>query len=131
MARPKRTKIASAAPITHFTSDNNRPAAIPKYIASSYSSSSNSVNSDDSEGLVTKDRSSTSRNATAPQDVRMSGALAVEDGVESTPLRPPSRNQREVLTKIVRDADDAKVLEARLRSMDRSTWRNNKRFIVG
>ena len=130
MARPKRTKIASAAPIAHSTSNTNRPAAIPKYIASSHSSSPDSVNSDDSEGLVTKARSATSRNATAPQDVRMSGALAIEDGAGSTPLRPPSRKQRAALTKIVRDADHAKAIEARLRSKDWSTRSNNKRIMV-
>ena len=104
---------------------------MPKHIAPSQSSSPDSVNSDDSEGLVTKDRSATSRNATASQDVRMSGALAIEDGAGSTPLRPPSRKQRAALTKIVRDAEYVKVLEARLRSRDQSTWRNNKRFTVG
>ncbi|MCJ1252968.1 hypothetical protein MMC24_000774 [Lignoscripta atroalba] len=111
MPRPKRTKIAPSAPITRVAS------AIPKNLSSPQSSVRAATNSDDSEGLVKRNRTGVNRRGVARQDARMSGALAPED-TEGARLRPPTGRQRAALSKVARDADHTRAIEALKRRRD-------------
>lgn len=77
--------------------------------ASPASSGRATTNSDDSEGIVkTTRKTAKSKDA----DVQMSGALAPEDVRGSTRMKPPSGRQRAALSRIAREADHARAIEA-------------------
>ena len=84
---------------------------------SSPRSSRNTTNSDDSDGLVKRNESGLNRRGIAKMDVRMSGALAPED-VAGARLRPPTGRQRAALSKIAREADHSRAIEALKRRRD-------------
>ena len=121
MPRPRRTKIAPSVPTVGVPTRTNASSIVPKHIVSLHPSSRDSTNSDDSEGLVKKSKAWADRNGSALQDVRMSGALAIEDGGGSTRLRPLSGRERESLLRIVRDADYARKVEPLKRNTKRGT----------
>lgn len=77
--------------------------------ASPASSGRATTNSDDSEGIVkTIRKTAKSKDA----DVQMSGALPPEDVRGSTRMKPPSGRQRAALSRIAREADHARAIEA-------------------
>lgn len=105
MPRPKRTKVAPSAPTVV-------PAAAMRFNSAVRESSSpgrTTTNSDDSQGIV-----KTIRKGARPKDagMQMSGALAPEDVRGSTRLEPPSGRQRAALSRIAREADHARAIEA-------------------
>ncbi|CAO1603409.1 hypothetical protein XANCAGTX0491_006997 [Xanthoria calcicola] len=109
MPRPKRTKLAPSVPIIPAAIASRKPQARPD--ASPAVSSSRGTNgSDDSEGVVTKSKTSVNRGGIAPQPVFMSGALAVEDVGPQRP-RPVSSGQRAELSRIARAGDYSKSHE--------------------
>lgn len=110
MPRPKRTKIAPSAPT---------PVAIisapQNHISTDVSprpSGRTTTNSDDSEGIVKTIKNGLRRKSTIHDDVSMSGALAPQDVQNSARLRPPGGRQRAALSRIARDGDHARAIEA-------------------
>jgi len=108
MPRPKRTKAAPSAP-TVVTAASMRFNSAVRDSASPGPSGRATTNSDDSEGIVkTIRKTAKSKDA----DVQMSGALAPEDVKGSTRGNPPSGRQRAALSRIAREADHARAIEA-------------------
>ena len=116
MPRPKRSKIAPSVPIPQRvqTSTNTVNA---KAVSSPQSSLRDTTNSDDSEGLVKKTKTGLNRNGVARKDVFMSGALGPED-VGGTRLKPLTGRQRVALSRIVRETDHVRAIEALKRRPD-------------
>ena len=108
MPRPKRTKLAPSSPTARILSLNT---SIANTLSSPQTSNHDAENSDDSLGLVKVNKSGLNRRGIARKDVRMSGALAIEDGA-GTALKPISGRQRAALSKIVRDAESSKAIVA-------------------
>ncbi|MCJ1249943.1 hypothetical protein MMC30_007169 [Trapelia coarctata] len=105
MPRPKRTKVAPSAPTVV-------PAASMRFnsaVRDSASPGRTTTNSDDSEGIVKTIRKGAK---SKDPDVQMSGALAPEDVNGSTSGKPPSGRQRAALSRIAREADHARAIEA-------------------
>ena len=90
--------------------------------ASSPRSSRNTTNSDDSDGLVKRHDMGLNRRETARVDVQMSGALAPRE-IGGTRLRPPTRRQRAALSRVVRQADHSKAIDALRRRRDEALAR--------
>ncbi|KAL8906044.1 MAG: hypothetical protein Q9207_002274 [Kuettlingeria erythrocarpa] len=116
MPRPKRTKVAPSKPITFAAiavakSRIYEPGLSLSPASGSVASSRKTNTSDDSDGIVTTNKTGFDRRSFAPQLAIMSGALAVEDVGEERP-RPLSSRKRVALSRIARDADHAKAVEA-------------------
>lgn len=116
MPRPQRTKAiapraAATLPLSLFSA---RAAEKPP---SSQLSSSNTTPSDDSDGLVTSDKTGINRRGIPKRKARMSGALAIEYGAEIK-LQPPSGKERAEISRIARDADHAMAVGARRRGKE-------------
>ncbi|KAL9015283.1 MAG: hypothetical protein Q9173_000081 [Seirophora scorigena] len=116
MPRPKRTKVAPSKPISFATiaaekSKPSEPERAHSPASASVSSSRRTNTSDDSDGLVTANKSSVHRRGVAPLEVTMSGALAVED-IGEIGTRPLSSKRRVTLSRIAREADHAKAIES-------------------
>ncbi|KAL9603487.1 MAG: hypothetical protein Q9219_001174 [cf. Caloplaca sp. 3 TL-2023] len=113
MPRPKRTKVAPSQPITFATiaAEKRKQDSEPLSTSGSVSSSREANGSDDSEGIITKNKAIVNRRGVAPQVVTMSGALSVED-LGETRLKPLSSRRRVALSRIAREADHAKAIES-------------------
>lgn len=112
MPRPKNTK---GAPID-ATIGTSRPTTSRKteqqLELASAASNRDGTGSDDSEGLVKTQRNRIIRKSTTAQDVMMmSGALAPKDAGEAR-VKPLTGRKRAVLSRIVRNADHDKAIEA-------------------
>ncbi|KAL9613630.1 MAG: hypothetical protein Q9167_001858 [Letrouitia subvulpina] len=112
MGRPKRTKAATSEAPTRVT----QPAV--SSTASRHASTSSPVSSealtkesDDSERLVVKDKTGINRRGVPRQEALMSGALGPED-VGEKPLKPLRGRKRAALSRIARQADHDKAIEA-------------------
>ncbi|MCJ1420284.1 hypothetical protein MMC32_006641 [Xylographa parallela] len=109
MPRPKRSKVITSAPTPeNATVPSNR---ILKDVWSPHSSTHNTTNSDDSEGLITTIKRNIKFQYTAPEEISMSGALASDDVKGSTRLRPSRGRQRAALSRIAREADHVRAIE--------------------
>ncbi|KAL9122605.1 MAG: hypothetical protein Q9187_000837 [Circinaria calcarea] len=115
MPRPKRSKIAPSVPIQRVQTSTNTVNA--KAVSSPQSSLRDTTNSDDSEGLVKKNKTGLNRNGVARKDVFMSGALGPED-VGGTRSKPLTGRQRVALSRIVRETDHVRAIEALKRRRD-------------
>ncbi|KAL8760907.1 MAG: hypothetical protein Q9184_002938 [Pyrenodesmia sp. 2 TL-2023] len=116
MPRPKRTKVAPSKPISFAAviienSKPSKPELSLSPTSGTVASSRRTNTSDDSDGIVTTNETGLSRKGVAPQAATMSGALALEDVGEERP-RPLSSRKRVALSRIVREADHAKAVEA-------------------
>ena len=80
-------------------------------------SSSNTTPSDDSDGLVTSNKTGINLRGIPKRKARMSGALAIEYGA-GIKLQPPSRKEKAEISRIARDADHARAVEARRRGKE-------------
>ncbi|KAL8754778.1 MAG: hypothetical protein Q9199_004113 [Rusavskia elegans] len=109
MPRPKRTKLAPSVPIIPAAIASRKPQTRPDG-SPAVSSSRGTNGSDDSEGVVTQSKTGVNRRGIAPQQVFMSGALAVEDVGPGRP-RPVSSGKRVELSRIAREGDYAKSHE--------------------
>ncbi|KAL9031427.1 MAG: hypothetical protein Q9196_000530 [Gyalolechia fulgens] len=83
----------------------------PLSASESVSSSRATNTSDDSEGIITNSKTGVNRRGVAPQVATMSGALADED-VGEKKLKPLSSRRRVALSRIAREADHTKVVQA-------------------
>lgn len=115
MPRPKRTKVAPSKPISFATivaekSKPSNPEPVLSPASGSITSSRKTNTSDDSDGVVTANKTGVNRRGVAPQIATMSGALAVEDFGEKRP-RPLSSRKRITLSRIAREADHTKAVE--------------------
>ena len=113
MPRPKRSKVAPSKPITFAAiAAEKRKADVGASSASEPALSSRGTNgSDDSDGIVTISKIGVNRREVASRVATMSGALAVEDTGEGK-LKPLSSKRRVALSRIAREADHAKAIEA-------------------
>lgn len=116
MPRPKRTKVAPSKPISFAAitveiSKPSEPQLSLSPASGTVASSRRTNTSDDSDGIVTANKTVSSRRGVAPQAAVMSGALAVEDIGEERP-RPLSSRKRVALSRIAREADHAKTVGA-------------------
>ncbi|KAL8722038.1 MAG: hypothetical protein Q9225_001414 [Loekoesia sp. 1 TL-2023] len=113
MPRPKRTKVAPSDPIAIPTiaAEKRKTDLEPLSASESVSSSRGTNGSDDSEGIITTNKAGVNHRGVAPQIATMSGALAVEDVGEKR-LKPLSSRRRVALSRIAREADHAKAIEA-------------------
>ncbi|KAI4133245.1 MAG: hypothetical protein LQ338_000303 [Usnochroma carphineum] len=116
MPRPKRTKVAPSKPISFATiaaekSNPSKPELALSPASGSITSSRRTNTSDDSDGIVTTNKAGVNRRGVAPQIATMSGALAVQDVGEKRP-RPLSSKRRVALSRIAREADHAKAIDA-------------------
>lgn len=113
MPRPKRTKVAPSDPIAIHTiaAEKWKTDLEPLSASESVSSSRGTNGSDDSEGIITTNKAGVNRRGVAPQMATMSGALAVDDVGEKR-LKPLSSRRRVALSRIAREADHAKAIEA-------------------
>ncbi|MCJ1319944.1 hypothetical protein MMC15_005280 [Xylographa vitiligo] len=109
MPRPKRSKIVPSAPRReNFRAPSSR---ILKAVSLPHSSSCDTTNSDDSEGLITTIKRNTKSQYTAFEEISMSGALASDDLKDSTRLRPSHGKQRAALSRFAREADHVHAIE--------------------
>ncbi|MCJ1473246.1 hypothetical protein MMC13_001897 [Lambiella insularis] len=115
MPRPKRTKIAHS--VSNLVATREHTDVLPQV------SSRVTTNSDDSEGIVKSLNNSSRRMSSAHGNVSMSGALAPQDVQHTARLRPPSGRQRVALSKIARDGDHARAIEALKKRRDEATAR--------
>lgn len=83
----------------------------PLSASESVSSSHGTNTSDDSERVITTSKTGVNRRGVAPQVATMSGALADEDLGEKK-WKPLSSRRRVALSRIAREADHAKAIEA-------------------
>lgn len=117
MPRPKRPKLAlsaSAAPMRVANSKQKNPRQLE--FSSTTPSDRVQTNSDDSEGLVTTRKMRRGERVSA-QEATMSGALASGDPPPARP-RPLGGRKRQLRSKIVRNADDDRAIEALKARMD-------------
>lgn len=117
MPRPKRPKLAlsaSAAPMRVANSKQRNPRQLE--LSSTTPSDHVQTNSDDSEGLVTTRKMKRGERVSA-QEATMSGALAEGDPAPARP-RPLGGRKRQLRSKIVRDADGDRAIEALKARMD-------------
>ncbi|MCJ1368912.1 hypothetical protein MMC20_000119 [Loxospora ochrophaea] len=128
MPRPKRTKLAPSAPSR--VPLGPVPSVVNSLLQNSSPKSSRqeTSTSDDSEGLVTKIKHGTGRRS-ANKPALMSGALAPGD-TGGTRLRPPSAKQRAALSRVVRDAEYAKTIEASRRRREEATVKERENEIL-
>lgn len=115
MPRPKRSKVTPSMPTQRSLPSTTITNL--KAVSSPQSSVRDSTNSDDSEGLVKRNKTGLNRNGVAKKDVFMSGALGPED-VGGTRLQPPTGRQRAALSRIARESDHARAIEALQRRRD-------------
>ena len=127
MPRPKRSKVTPSMPTqcipTSTTITNSRALSSPQ------SSLRDTTNSDDSEGLVKRNKTGLNRNGVARKDVFMSGALGLED-VGGTRLKPPTGRQRAALSRIAREADHARAIEVLKRRRDEALAKEREEQVV-
>lgn len=122
MPRPKRSKVTPSVPVQHVS----RPAPLtsPAQKKTGFSSQSLgrvTTGSDNSDGLVIAKTRNTGKSTPTAHLYTMSGALAPED-IGSTQSKPASARMRATLSKIVREADHAKVEgEKKERKVSRAT----------
>ncbi|KAL8983330.1 MAG: hypothetical protein Q9205_002414 [Flavoplaca limonia] len=109
MPRPKRTKLAPSIPIIPTAIASRKPQTRPD-VSPAVSSSRGTNGSDDSEGIVTKSKTTVNRKGIAARPVFMSGALAVEDAGLQKP-RPVTSKERLELSRIAREGDYTKPQE--------------------
>ena len=109
MPRPKRTKVAPSEPAVHVAKPTISTTTEPQ--ESQDSSERAITTSDDSEGLITKNPTGVNRRGVARQEVTMSGALGSED-VAAARLKPPRARKRAALSRIAREGDHARAIEA-------------------
>ncbi|MCJ1359122.1 MAG: hypothetical protein MMC33_009122 [Icmadophila ericetorum] len=108
MPRPQRTKNAA------LKATASLPLSDAVKLISSRPTSSTTIPSDDSDGLVTSNKTGLNRRGIPKRKAEMSGALAVEDGAGSK-LRRPSGKERAEISRIARDADHAIASKTRKR----------------
>lgn len=77
----------------------------------SAASNRDATGSDDSEGLVKTQRNRIIKKVTTTQNMMMSGAVAPKDA-DVAPVKPLTGRKRAVLSRIVRNADHDKAIEA-------------------
>ncbi|KAI4134649.1 MAG: hypothetical protein LQ347_001347 [Umbilicaria vellea] len=107
MPRPKRSKVAPSVPTARVL----KAAATSTQETPSPRSSARTNSSDDSDGLVTRKSATFSTGGLQRQVYMMSGALDPKDFGDGHP-RPPSGRQRAALSKIAREADHARAIQA-------------------
>lgn len=107
MPRPKRSKIAPSAPTAHVL----KAAATSTQETPSPRSSARTNGSDDSDGLVMRKSATFATGGLERQEYMMSGALDPKEFGDGRP-RPPTGRLRAALSKIAREADHARAIEA-------------------
>ena len=107
MPRPKRSKIAPSAPTARVL----KPTAASTQETPSPRSSARTNGSDGSDGLVTRKSATISMGGLAKQEYTMSGALDPKELGDGR-ARPPTGRQKAALSKIAREADHARAIEA-------------------
>lgn len=107
MPRPKRSKVAPSAPTARVL----QPATTSTLETPSPRSSARTNGSDDSDGLVTRISATITMGGLAKQEYTMSGALDPKELGDGR-ARPPTGRQRAALSKIAREADHARAIEA-------------------
>ena len=114
MPRPKRTKIAPSIPITRAMEPTLIEKSKENHATISPSSSGRVTNgSDDSDGLVKTVKGGPNRRTGMAQEVTMSGALPKEDViVAGARVKPPTGRKRLALSRVAREADHARAIEA-------------------
>ena len=113
MPRPKRSKVAPSAPTARVL----KPTATSTEETSSPRSPGRTNGSDDSDGLVTTTRAAIPKSGLANQEFTMSGALDPNE-LGGRRARPPTGRQRATLSKIAREADHVRAIEALRRRRD-------------
>lgn len=114
MPRPKRTKLAPSIPTTRAVDPTSTSKAQQKQSIASPSSSERVTNgSDDSDGLVKTNKTLLNRRGLPAQEATMSGALPTEDVVVGgTRIKPPTGRKRAALSRVARETDHARAIEA-------------------
>jgi len=114
MPRPKRTKMAPSMPTARAVEPTSTFKAKQKQSITSPSSSERVKNgSDDSDGLVKTNKPLLNRRGLPAQEATMSGALPTEDVlVGGTRIRPPTGRKRAALSRVARETDHARAIEA-------------------
>ena len=107
MPRPKRSKVAPSSP----TARVSKPVATSILETPSPRSSARTNGSDDSDGLVTRKSTTISTSGLAKQEYTMSGALDPRELGDGR-ARAPTARQRAALSKIAREADHSRAIEA-------------------
>ncbi|KAA6411276.1 MAG: hypothetical protein FRX48_04556 [Lasallia pustulata] len=107
MPRPKRSKVAPSSPTARVL----KPVATSILENPSPRSSARTNGSDDSDGLVTRKSTTISMHGLAKQEYTMSGALDPRE-LRDERARPPTARQRAALSKIAREADHSRAIEA-------------------
>ena len=120
MPRPKRAKIEPSAPTLipiKFPATRNTRENAPHQ-----PSSRTGTTSEDSDGIITRNKTGTNNKGVPKQHQYMSGALAVRDPSEKH-SRPPRGRERAALSRIAREADHAKAIEALQKRRDEALAR--------
>ena len=114
MARPKCTKKALSITTTGAVESAPTSQVKQKHATKSPSTSERGTNgSDDSDGLVTTSKTKVNRRGAPAQEATMSGALPSEDVlIEGKRVRPVTGRKRAALSKVAREADHARAIEA-------------------
>lgn len=107
MPRPKRSKFAPSAPTALVL----KAAATSTQETPSPRSSARTNGSDDSDGLVMRKSATFATGGLERQEYMMSGALDPKEFGDGRP-RPPTGRLRAALSKIAREADHARAIEA-------------------
>jgi hypothetical protein len=114
MPRPKRTNIISAKVVIaspHVAKSPTAHNTKPQLELFPTTPGRVTTGSDDSEGLVKTQRNRVNRKGAVLQEVTMSGALAPVDTGEAR-VKPLTGRKRAALSRIVRNADHDKAIEA-------------------
>ncbi len=114
MPRPKRTKVAPFIRTARAEESTLTSKATQNNSTASPSSSGRRTNgSDDSDGLVKTNKTMLNRKGVSAQEATMSGALPTADVlVGGTRTRPPTGRKRAALSRVAREADHARAIEA-------------------
>ena len=86
------------------------------------SSRTGTTNSDDSEGLVTSNKTGTNAKGVAKKEIYMSGGLGARDPSEKH-VRPLRGRERAALSRVAREADHARAIEALQKRRDEALAR--------
>lgn len=127
MPRPKRSKVTPSVPTQRILPSTT--VANSKAMSSPQSSVRDTTNSDDSEGLVKRNKTGLNRNGVARKDVFMSGALGPED-VGGKRLKPPTGRQRAALSRIARETDHTRAIEALKRKREEALAKEREKQVV-
>ena len=112
MPRPKRAKVAPSESAQRAAKPTTSPTTRSQSKNPSQEASErNTTTSDDSEGLVTKNPTGLNRRGVPRMEAMMSGALSTED-IDGARLKPIKGRKRIALSRVAREGDHAKAIEA-------------------